>query len=140
MQNIEEIERNLLVQVVNSDSPRDIFKASELKQLYGAIKSIPEAERSEFGRRVNELKNSLELAVSKREADLESDSVETLDVTAPWDVNSCYYEMLPTENGSQHPLTRELENVADIFTRMGFEAIERHDERDHPQCQAEGNI
>jgi phenylalanyl-tRNA synthetase alpha chain len=39
---------------------------------------------------------------------------------------------LPTEQGSQHPLTRELETVVDIFTRMGFEAIEsRQIDDDH---------
>jgi phenylalanyl-tRNA synthetase alpha chain len=66
----------------------------------------------------------LESAVSARESELESATVERLDITAPWDVNSPPQSLLPTDNGSQHPLTREIENVSDIFTRMGFEVIE----------------
>jgi phenylalanyl-tRNA synthetase alpha chain len=53
-------------------------------------------------------------------------------VTAPWDVNTQMPQLLPTVQGTQHPLTRELENVVDIFTRMGFEAIEsRQIDDDH---------
>jgi phenylalanyl-tRNA synthetase alpha chain len=32
--------------------------------------------------------------------------------------------LLPSAQGSQHPLTRELATVLDIFYRMGFEAVE----------------
>jgi len=42
----------------------------------------------------------------------------------PRDVNSTRPALLPTSAGSKHPLTTELEVVVDIFTRMGFEAIE----------------
>jgi len=124
MQDIDEIEKSLLAQVVVSDAPRDVLKSPELKQLYGAIKSMSADKRGEYGKRINDLKLSLESSVSRREADLEDKTVVTIDVTAPWDVNTCRVELLPTEFGSQHPLTLELENVADIFTRMGFEAIE----------------
>ena len=124
MQDIEEIRKSLLERVATSDTPRDILKSPELKQLYSAIKSIPAEQRSEYGKLINDLKLSLESAVAKREADLEDETVEALDVTAPWDINTGRLELLPTEFGSQHPLTLEIENVADIFTRMGFEAIE----------------
>jgi phenylalanyl-tRNA synthetase alpha chain len=53
-----------------------------------------------------------------------TETVQSLDVTAPWDVNAGPVNLLPTQQGTQHPLTRELEVVTDIFTRMGFEAIE----------------
>lgn len=124
MQNIEEISKQLVMQIAGSDSPRDILKAPELKQLYGVIKTLPPEERGGYGKRINELKVVLESAVDTREAELESATVEPLDITAPWDVNSGPQNLLPTENGSQHPLTSELENVSDIFTRMGFEVIE----------------
>lgn len=132
MQNIEEIGQELLARVTTIDTPRDILKAPELKQLYGAIKTVNAEERAEYGKRINDLKLSLESAVLKRESDMENATVETLDVTAPWDVNTGHFELLPTEFGSQHPITRELENIADIFTRMGFEAIEsRQIDDDH---------
>jgi len=124
MQNIEDVCKDLLTRIADSDAPRDILKVPELKQLFGAIKTLPEAERSDFGKRVNDLKAALESAITAREAELENAIVESIDVTAPWDVNTSPLGLLPTEFGAQHPLTLELENVADIFTRMGFEAIE----------------
>jgi phenylalanyl-tRNA synthetase alpha chain len=124
MQNIEEIEKQLLAQIAGSALPRDVLRAPELKQLYGTIKTLPAEERGNYGKRINELKVALEAAVDRRESELESATVESIDITAPWDVNSGPQSLLPTENGSQHPLTSEIENVSDIFTRMGFEVIE----------------
>ena len=124
MQNIEDISKNLLSRVAISNAPRDLLKAPELKKLYGIITKLPVEERSAYGKSVNELRLSLESAVSTREAELEDATIETLDVTAPWDINTGPVSLLPTEQGTQHPLTLELENVVDIFTRMGFEAVE----------------
>lgn len=124
MQNIEDISKNLLDLVESSDTPRDILKTPELKKLYGVVTTLPVEQRSAYGKSVNDLRLSLELAVSKRETELEDKTVEILDVTAPWDKNTGPISLLPTEQGTQHPLTRELENVVDIFTRMGFEAVE----------------
>jgi len=133
MQNIEDISKNLLDLVAGSDVPRDILKSGELKKLYGVVVTLPVEQRGAYGKRVNELRVSLEAAVTAREAELEDKTVETLDVTAPWDKNSGPVNLLSTEQGTQHPLTRELENVTDIFTRMGFEAIESRqiDDDDH---------
>lgn len=132
MQNIEETSKQLLARIAGSDSPRDILKAPELKQLYGVIQTLPPEERASYGKCVNELKLALESAANSRESELENATVEPLDVTAPWDVNTGPMDLLPTENGAEHPLTHELEKVVDIFTRMGFEAIEsRQIDDDH---------
>ena len=124
MQNIEDISKKLLDLVAGSDTPREILKSVELKQPYGVVTTLPVVERGAYGKRVNELRIALESAVTAREAELEDKTVETIDVTAPWDKNAGPVELIQTEQGTQHPLTRELENVADIFTRMGFDAIE----------------
>jgi len=121
---IATIRQQLLEEIQGSDAPREVLKASALKSLYGTIATLPVEERSAFGRSVNDLKQALELAVETRESDLESADIQPIDVTAPWDVNTSQPTLLPTTNGSQHPLTTELENVIDIFTRMGFEAVE----------------
>jgi len=132
MQNIDEIKKQLLSQIIISDNPREVLKVPELKQLYIVIKTLPETDRGSYGKSINELKMVLESAIKSREAELEDSSVEYIDVTAPWDVNSKPIELLPTGMGSQHPLTREIENVIDIFTRMGFEATEsRQIDDDH---------
>jgi len=124
MQNIEDICKDLLARIALSDNPRDLLKVPELKQLYGAIKTMPPEERGDYGKQVNELRTTLDSAIIKRESDLENATVEPLDISAPWDINSQPLGLLPTETGAQHPLTLELENVIDIFTRMGFDAVE----------------
>ncbi|HEX4662405.1 MAG TPA: phenylalanine--tRNA ligase subunit alpha [Candidatus Saccharimonadales bacterium] len=107
--------------------PRDIFKAVELKELYAQLKSIPAEQRREFGQQVNQLRTELEQLVARAEAQAESATVTSIDVTAPFDINTAADkrpQLLPTQQGTIHPLTRELERVIDIFTRMGFEAHE----------------
>lgn len=121
---IDAIRSELIERVNGLDTPRDIFRAPELKQLYGAISTLAPEERGAFGKAVNEVKLALEAAVSEREELLASASVEPLDVSAPWDANAPHPTLLPTTQGTQHPLTTELEVVIDIFTRMGFEAVE----------------
>ena len=116
--------QTLLDRVESSDTPRDVLRAPELKKLYGAIGSLPAEERGAYGKSVNELKVALEAAIQAREAVLDSASIEPLDATAPWDLNSTRPALLPTTQGTQHPLTKELDEVIDIFTRMGFAAIE----------------
>jgi len=124
MQNIEDLQKNLLDKITTSNVPRDFLKAPELKQLYNVIKTLSPDQRGSYGKKVNDLKLAIESAILKREAELEDGTVEPIDITAPWDINSGDISLLPTEQGTQHPLTIELENVIDIFTRMGFEAIE----------------
>lgn len=118
------VREKLLKLVEASEAPRDVLRAPDLKELYGAIATLPAEERGAFGKAVNEVKLAVEAAVEAREAALEDSDVSSIDITAPWDVNSGRPSLLPTAQGSQHPLTRELDNVIDIFTRMGFAAVE----------------
>lgn len=122
--NIQEVRDNLLAQIKTSNTPREYLKSSDLKKFYGVIATLPPDERGDFGKKINELKKDLEDAILDRESELENATVEPLDITAPCDVNSEKPSLLSTELGSQHPLTVEIENIVDIFTRMGFEACE----------------
>ncbi|HSW77610.1 MAG TPA: phenylalanine--tRNA ligase subunit alpha [Candidatus Chromulinivoraceae bacterium] len=132
MTNIEELRPLLLNQIAVSEQPRDVLKSNQIKQLYAVIPTLDPSERGAYGKAVNELKVILEAAVTLREAELEDGTVEPIDVTAPRDINAAEPHLLSTEQGTQHPLTHELENVIDIFTRMGFEAIEsRQIDDDH---------
>ena len=124
MQSIEEVRQDLLAKVATSVTPRDVFKGAEIKGLYANLVTLDSSQRSAYGKAVNGLKTTLEIAVRDREAALEDQTVISLDVTAPWDLNSAPVGLLPADQGTQHPLTLELEVVTDIFTRMGFEAIE----------------
>lgn len=121
---IEAVRQELLERVASSDAPRDVLKAPELKKLYGVIGSLAPEERGAYGKAVNEVKVAVEAAIDAREAEAADAAVQPLDVTAPWDVQGAHPSLLPTTRGSQHPLTTELEVVIDIFTRMGFAAVE----------------
>jgi phenylalanyl-tRNA synthetase alpha chain len=64
-----------------------------------------------------------------RENELLDHTVTPLDVSAPWDINGAPVELLPTTQGTIHPLMREIGALSDIFERMGF-AIEESREID----------
>jgi phenylalanyl-tRNA synthetase alpha chain len=124
MEHIQTVRESLLKNIETAAQPRDVLKTPELKELYSAISTLDPSERAAYGKAVNDLKNELEAAIQAREDALESVAVEAIDITAPWDVNGSLPQLLPTEQASQHPLTRELDRVIDIFTRMGFDALE----------------
>lgn len=107
------------------ENKTDILKAIELKALYAEIPTLPDEERSGFGKEMNHLKQELEQLVAEQQAHAEA--LPPLDVTAPFDINTPTDKrpnLLPDEFGSKHPLMTELEKVLDIFYRMGFTAVE----------------
>src|SRR3954466_12695023 len=107
MEHIQTVRESLLKNIETAAQPRDVLKTPELKELYSAISTLDPSERAAYGKAVNDLKNELEAAIQAREDALESVAVEAIDITAPWDVNGSLPQLLPTEQASQHPLTRE---------------------------------
>lgn len=120
----DSVRDNLLARIKTSDTPYEVLRAPELKALAGELQSLPVEQRADAGRALNQLKQALQAAIDERQAELMDQAVVAIDVTAPWDLNSQRPELLPTETGTQHPITVELERVIDIFTRMGFDAHE----------------
>lgn len=103
----------------------DILKAPELRALYAEIPTLPEDKRAGFGKEINQLRNELESQAADHES--QDSAQEAIDITAPFDVNlpkEARPELLPVSIGGQHPLMRELDEILDIFYRMGFEAVE----------------
>ncbi len=96
----------------------------ELKQLgqeYAKIKTLPANERKAFGEAVNAKKNSILAKIKELEESAESANVEPIDLTAPFAENATKYEF---KQGTKHPLTIELDRVAEIYRLMGFNVIE----------------
>jgi phenylalanyl-tRNA synthetase alpha chain len=122
--NLEKLREALLKRVETSDNPREVLRAGELRDLYAEIPKLPADQRKDFGQQINKLKNELEEKIVDRENAAASTKVESLDVTAPFDINGTKPELLPTTDGTIHPLTREIQIISDIFARMGFEAVE----------------
>jgi phenylalanyl-tRNA synthetase alpha chain len=107
------------------ETKADILKAVELRALYAEIPQLPPEQRGSFGKELNALKNELQQLVDA--AQEEAEALPAIDVTAPFDVNTPADkrpQLLPSQNGTKHPLMTELEQVLDIFYRMGFHAVE----------------
>jgi phenylalanyl-tRNA synthetase alpha chain len=123
-ESVNRIAEILRQQLESLPNKADILKSPELKSLFEEIKTLPNEDRAAFGKEVNELRLELQAAV---DSDLDkAEDVEPIDITAPFGVNDNFKlgSFLPSEFGSQHPLTSELEVILDIFYRMGFTAIE----------------
>lgn len=103
----------------------EILRAVELKALYDELRTLPAEQRGSFGQEVNALRSELQAKVD--EAQSATEALPAIDVTAPFDINQSAKNqatLLPSQNGSVHPLMAELGKVLDIFYRMGFTATE----------------
>ena len=124
MNEIDEIRDELILAVENSNTPAEVLKSVKLKNLYKKIGSLPPHSRASYGQAINALKNDIALAIKAKEDSLDSAEIEPIDITAPFDLNQSLPQLLPIENSSVHPISAELNKIIDIFTRMGFEAVE----------------
>ncbi len=78
------------------------------------LKTVPPADRPEFGRQANVLKQALGEALDQRRGALQASAAQTglrLDTTLPG---------LWRGLGRRHPITCVIEEVARIFSRLGF--------------------
>ncbi|WP_148254071.1 phenylalanine--tRNA ligase subunit alpha [Aidingimonas lacisalsi] len=97
---------------------RYLGKKGEITSLLKGLGKLPPDERPAAGERINEAKQTLgeELEVRRRalqEAALEARlNAERLDVTLPGRGQS---------NGGLHPVTRTLERIEGLFTRIGYD-------------------
>jgi phenylalanyl-tRNA synthetase alpha chain len=108
----------LLSRFETLDQKSDILKAPEMKKLFAAIRTVEVTERAAFGQAVNQLSEELKTLVASEKH--ETTKLPPIDVTAPFDVNSSLPGLLPTDQGTIHPLMREIAELSDIFQRMGF--------------------
>jgi len=80
--------------------------------------SLPSEQRPAFGKLVNDTKETLTVALTARRAELEAQAqaqrlgTEKIDVTLPG---------RGLRTGGLHPITRTLERLETLFTRMGFD-------------------
>ncbi len=103
------------------ENKADILKAPELKALYAEIPTLKPEERGEFGKETNALRQELQAAVNSQQ--LTVSELPPIDVTAPFDINvpaDKRPSLLSSEFGSRHPIMVEIEQIQDIFRRMGF--------------------
>lgn len=108
-----------------SEGDVSVLRSPELRGLFDEIKTLPPEQRSEFGKQTNALRLELQSILDQKQD--ETDNRQPIDITAPFDPNLSAIDkpkLLPTSQGSQHPLMNELSIILDIFYRMGFTAVE----------------
>ncbi|MFO0828298.1 MAG: phenylalanine--tRNA ligase subunit alpha [Phycisphaerales bacterium] len=84
-----------------------------LKSLMAGLKDVPKEEKPAFGKRLNELKSALESALERaRDAvAAKAPSGPIVDLTEPG---------TPVGLGRRHVLSRTIDEIVEVFARMGF--------------------
>ena len=102
-----------------------VLRSAEFRSLFDQIKTISESDRAAYGQAVNALRQEIQAILADKQD--EAEALPPIDITAPFDVNVPPAQqpgLLPSEQGSQHPLMTEINTLLDIFYRMGFTAVE----------------
>jgi phenylalanyl-tRNA synthetase alpha chain len=106
---------------VNEIRVRVLGRKGSLTQLLKGLGALPEGDRREIGRRANEIKEDLESRIEetfsriREEERKETLEKEKIDVTLPG-------RGIPV--GRRHPISQTLNEIIDIFSRLGFEVVE----------------
>jgi phenylalanyl-tRNA synthetase alpha chain len=91
-----------------------VSRKGTIPELMKQLKTLPPEDRKTFGQQVNDLKQSVESALTEKKTALEAlPATDTagIDVTLPG-----YWREL----GSLHPITQLIERTTAIFRRLGF--------------------
>jgi phenylalanyl-tRNA synthetase alpha chain len=122
---ITKIRESLKAKLAKLEDKAAILRDAEFKGLLNNIAKQPAEQRAAYGRAVNELKKEILGWLAQTSSD--TTNLSPIDITAPFDVNTKAQDkprLLGSDQGSTHPLMAELDNILDIFYRMGFGAVE----------------
>jgi phenylalanyl-tRNA synthetase alpha chain len=92
-----------------------------ITEILKGMREIPESERRELGRLINEVKDFLENLFEKRLEEVKEEKKKHILLTERVDIT------LPGRGvrlGGKHPVTQVMEEIVGIFERMGFEVAE----------------
>ena len=93
-------------------------KKGILSSLFNDFKSVPDKEKKEYGKAVNELKNKAQIVVGSLKTTIVGGKTKadtTIDYTCPGD---------PFPLGARHPISLVKNQIIDIFSRIGFNVSE----------------
>ncbi len=129
LEDLGKIEKEILFSLSDAKTEKEISeirvrvlgRRGSLTQLLKQMGNLPEAERREIGKRANQIKEDLEKQIEETLSQIrererrEALEKEKIDVTLPG-------RRIPF--GKRHPLTQILDEMIDIFSRLGFEVVE----------------
>jgi len=126
---LEKLRNEVLISISQASTEKELSeirvgvlgRKGSLTQLLKRLGTLAEEDRREIGKRANQVKDDLEkrveetlLQIQERER-REALEKEKIDVTLPG-------RRVPV--GKRHPLTQILDEIIDIFSRLGFEVVE----------------
>lgn len=117
----EKLSRISSVKFLSDLKTEFVGKNGEVTALLRGMKDVPANLRSEFGKKVNALKQEVEEIFAQKEKELKSEELkaryksEAVDVTLPGKLQ---------KRGSLHPLNIVKNQIIDAFTGLGFEIFE----------------
>ena len=87
-----------------------------LKSVMPLLKDVSKKDKPAVGKRLNEVKSTLEEAFESRKSELEGDAQERppLDITEPGDAVAL---------GRRHIITKTIDDITEVFGRMGFSVV-----------------
>jgi len=123
---LKEIEKIAIKEISDSSNTEELEKA-DIKYLgrkglvteaFKGIKSVPKKDKPEAGMFINKLKQKITLLLDEKGKDfrpLETAVFENNDITLPG---------IKRELGHSHPLVKTMQEIIEIFGKMGFKAVE----------------
>lgn len=126
---IEAIKKEIGSEIENVDSMQALeeFRVKYLgrkgviAQLTGTIPGLAKEERALFGQKVNELKNKVFSLIDEKQRSMNSLSGQSKVWAKETEID---LPGIAQELGHLHPITQVMNEICDIFTRMGFLVIE----------------
>ncbi|MEO5905761.1 MAG: phenylalanine--tRNA ligase subunit alpha, partial [Saprospiraceae bacterium] len=125
LQQLQELIREIESTQIEDAGALEIFRLrflgtkNILKPLSASIREVPNERKKEFGQLVNEIKLKAEELFQRVQDQLNASEtkseIEIPDLSLPAPVNQL---------GSRHPVSIIMEEIIDVFSRMGFEVAE----------------
>ena len=129
LEELEKIKKEVLAFLSDAKTEREVSeirvrvlgKKGNLTQVLKRLGTLPDADRREIGKQANRIKEDLETRIEERLSRIqelerrEALERERIDVTLPG-------RGVPF--GKRHPIRQILDEMIDIFSRLGFEVVE----------------
>ena len=129
MSGIEELTTTALADIEHADAldaldairVRLLGKAGSITEQLKSLGKLPPEERKAHGERINRVRDELTQAIAARKSALEEAALarrlasERIDVTLPGRSG---------ERGALHPVTRALNRIVEIFSRLGYQVAD----------------
>ncbi|HUH52816.1 MAG TPA: phenylalanine--tRNA ligase subunit alpha [Microbacteriaceae bacterium] len=98
-----------------------VAEASTISKLNSKMREVPKEEKAATGKMMGQAKGKIEGAFKKHEALLEEKEAQARLVAETVDVTAAPQRV---RTGARHPLAKLQDDIADIFTGMGWEVAE----------------